>query len=347
MTSDSDNDPANVDLRALRYFKIVGRTGNIGRAARELGLSQPAVSGQMQKLEAQFGTSLFMRHPKGVTLTAAGARLMRRIDSVMAMLESPLLTESETAAPTGALSVALPPEIAPVLAPRLVALCSVRWPRLSLTIREGQSAALEEWLLEGSASVAILQDPPSFGGLKIWPVATETLGLVTNVRSDVAPPDQLLGIRDLTGAHLIMPGWRHWVRRTLEAEAFKRGARFGHVRESESINATKSMVRTGLGWAVLPFVSVQDDVARGTLTYWPLERGHLVTVHAISMRAVDEQMPFIPEICEALLTATRDVIREGVWGRAVDVSCDPPMFAAKNRERPSARPEDAGRPVIE
>jgi len=334
-----DSQPPDIDLRALRYFKSVGHTGNIGSAARELQLSQPAISMQIHKLEKTFGTSLFTRHPKGVTLTAAGVRLMRRIDAIMSLLDAPLLTDAETDEKIGELTLALPPEIAPIVVPRLIAACAARWPRLSLAVREGQSATLEEWLLEGAASIAILQDPPAIGGLRTWPVVTESLGLVTDVRTEIAPPNRRLGLRDLTEAPLILPGWRHWIRRIVEAAAFQRGAKLSRIIESESVASTKGIVRAGLGWAILPYAAVQDDAARGALTFWPIERDRLATVHAIAIRLGDKQMPFVPELCDTLLTILRDAVADGTWGQVTSVPLgDPPLLPPLNGTATPAEP---------
>src|SRR4030088_2888751 len=64
-----------LELRELRYFHSVARTGNFGRAARELNIGQPNVSHQVQKLEQELGTQLLIRHGRGVTLTQAGSCL--------------------------------------------------------------------------------------------------------------------------------------------------------------------------------------------------------------------------------------------------------------------------------
>ena len=63
----------------FRYFLSVAQTGNLGRAARLLNVSQPAISLQLRKLEDGLGTQLLLRHSRGVTLTAAGACLRDRL----------------------------------------------------------------------------------------------------------------------------------------------------------------------------------------------------------------------------------------------------------------------------
>src|SRR3954453_17026880 len=64
-----------VDLRHFRSFVVVAEEGNIGRAARRLYITQPALSRQMQQLEAEIGTQLFTRIAHGVELTDSGHEL--------------------------------------------------------------------------------------------------------------------------------------------------------------------------------------------------------------------------------------------------------------------------------
>lgn len=62
----------DVDLRLVRYFLVMAEELHFTAAARRLYVSQPALSNQIRRLEAQLGSQLFDRSPRGVTLTAAG-----------------------------------------------------------------------------------------------------------------------------------------------------------------------------------------------------------------------------------------------------------------------------------
>src|SRR4051812_1656539 len=63
---------AAVELTQLRYFLTAVRTGSISAAARQLGLTQPALSQQIRKLEMELGARLLDRQSRRLTLTVAG-----------------------------------------------------------------------------------------------------------------------------------------------------------------------------------------------------------------------------------------------------------------------------------
>jgi DNA-binding transcriptional LysR family regulator len=67
-----------MELRDIEYFTIVARHGHIGRAAEALGLSQPAISKCLRRLEHELGAKLVKRTPKGVEITAEGLALLNR-----------------------------------------------------------------------------------------------------------------------------------------------------------------------------------------------------------------------------------------------------------------------------
>ena len=67
-----------LDLRDLRYFEAIADAGHVGRAARALHRSQPALTGAIRRLEERLGTALFTRAGRGIRLTAAGIALHAR-----------------------------------------------------------------------------------------------------------------------------------------------------------------------------------------------------------------------------------------------------------------------------
>lgn len=68
-----------LDFRDLEYFAVLADHGHVGRAAEALGLSQPAVSLSLRRLEKSLGAKLVKRTPKGVDLTEVGTALLSQV----------------------------------------------------------------------------------------------------------------------------------------------------------------------------------------------------------------------------------------------------------------------------
>ena len=303
----------SLELRELRYFHSVARTGNFSRAARELNIGQPNVSHQVQKLEQELGTQLLIRHGRGVTLTRAGSCLMERIDVILGLLRAPLEQAAAPAQTTGSISLALPAEPAPFLAPRLLEACRTRWPGVTLSIREGASASLEEWVLDRRVDIAVLQDPPALDELDVEPVVAERLGLVSGVRTIRLEGADSVRVRQLGGLKLILPDPRHWIRRLVDAAAFRRGITLNQVQQVDGVALTKEMVRDGHGHTVLPFVAVRDEVARGSLAFRPIDHDPLVTVHAVASRGGIAPAPFVTEVRRLVRDEMSSLAKSGAW----------------------------------
>ena len=85
-----------MELRTLRSFLAVAREGNVTRAARQLHITQPALSRQLSDLEREMGCELLIREPRGVTLTEQGMLLRKRADEIVSLADR---TERELRAP--------------------------------------------------------------------------------------------------------------------------------------------------------------------------------------------------------------------------------------------------------
>lgn len=78
----------DVETRELRYFVTVAETAHMGRAAEQLGMAQPPLSRAIAQLERRLGADLFVRTPRGVTLTEAGETLLREGRAALAAVEA-------------------------------------------------------------------------------------------------------------------------------------------------------------------------------------------------------------------------------------------------------------------
>ncbi|MTE20033.1 LysR family transcriptional regulator [Streptomyces sp. TRM43335] len=165
-----------MDLALLRTFLAVHRAGSFTRAAALLGLSQPAVTGQIRSLERQVGRPLFLRGARGVTPTGVGDELAHKVAPHLDALQEIARGDLDPAAPTRALHLTGPPEFTSLRAmPALVPLV-----RQGLAIRAAFCSSEEslQGLADGRHDLAILPSRPRGPLLTATPLCDEEKVLV-------------------------------------------------------------------------------------------------------------------------------------------------------------------------
>lgn len=133
-----------MDLRQLRYFQAVAAAGGISAAARDLGITQPALSIALSKLETELGVVLFDRDHRGVHLTESGRTLLGVVVEALAVIENgrQLLTGLENE-PVGRFVLGCPSALGCYLLPSLLPSLLHLFPRLELVVRAGSSSQIE------------------------------------------------------------------------------------------------------------------------------------------------------------------------------------------------------------
>jgi len=149
-----------ISLKQLRYLDAVARFGHFGKAAAHCGISQPALSMQIQELEAALGLCLVERRSRGASLTAPGLEIAARAARVLAEVRDisdvALAFSGLLAAPIrfGAI-----PTVAPYVLPPLLSLIRTRHPSLELRVRETHTDQLLVELADGRLDVLLLALP--------------------------------------------------------------------------------------------------------------------------------------------------------------------------------------------
>ncbi|MEW1657586.1 MULTISPECIES: LysR family transcriptional regulator [unclassified Streptomyces] len=147
-----------LELRHLRVLCAIADAGSVGRAASDLGYSQPAMSTQLQRIEQHFGQPLFKRNASGVELTRYGTEVLAQARDVLTRAAA-IGRPAEDGARTRR-SLRLAATNSPVLAGMLIRLRS-RLPDFALTVSSVYpSSEIVELLEHGAVDAAIAADYP-------------------------------------------------------------------------------------------------------------------------------------------------------------------------------------------
>src|SRR5438309_4028140 len=168
-----------MELTDLVTFTAVARAGGITRAAEELNTVQSNVTQRVKALEVEIGTALFERHSRGMTLTAAGKRLLPYAQRMTALSHEAVLAARDDGEPKGPLAIGSMETTAAVRLPPLLADFHRRFPAVRLSLRTATTADLVAGVLDGSFDGAFVAGPIEHADLISTVAFREELVLVT------------------------------------------------------------------------------------------------------------------------------------------------------------------------
>lgn len=171
----------DLDFAKLRAFQLVATHGTLGAAATQLGLTIPAISAKLKRLDEVLGVPLFKRLPNGLTLTPAGERFLRDLtpllhdaEQALARVQAPDNARSEE---TGRITVAIGGDYAAFFVPRMHAFLS-EFPRVELSMRVARRSDSLADLQAGKADFCMGVFPRLPQGIAAKVVARTTMSLI-------------------------------------------------------------------------------------------------------------------------------------------------------------------------
>jgi DNA-binding transcriptional LysR family regulator len=256
-------DYERLDLYLVEVFCCVYDHSNFSRAAKQLRISQPTISGHIKNLEDQVGLKLFDRLPKRVVPTRAGQLLythgclilrekqaaVRKLNKLRNCIEGPLLIHCSTT----------PGEY---LLPKIIASFHHQYPNIPIEMRISDSTIACNEVIKGKAEIGIVGAKFDSLELEFQHFASDHLVVVVpnharwrNVHS--------IALSALAKAPFLAREVGSGSRRAFEREAGINLNEFNIVGCLGSTNAIKEAIRANLGLSVLSLLSVQDEITNG------------------------------------------------------------------------------------
>lgn len=250
-----------MNLRDLEYLVAVADHGHFGRAAEACYVSQPTLSTQIKKLEAELGVELVERSPRKVAMTAAGEEIVRSARAILVEVDDIHAIAERSADPESAtLRIGLFPTLAPYLLPHVVPSLHDRFPKLELLLSEEKTEVVLDRLRGGKLDAGVLALPIRDDGLTIDPLFDEDFALAVPVDHRLAAGGDGVGTEVLARERVLLLEEGHCLRDQALEVCSLAGATERRDFRATSLETLRQMVAAGVGLTLLPELAVRPPV---------------------------------------------------------------------------------------
>ncbi|MEM9187023.1 MAG: LysR family transcriptional regulator [Planctomycetota bacterium] len=248
-----------MELDQLRYFLAVAERGSFTRAAEALGVSQPALSRSVMRLEEELGQPVFERKTRSVALTDAGLLLQSRAAEVLAIIED---TKAEITddGQRGRVRVGAIPTIAPYFLPGVLSDFAQRFPQANLVVREETTDRLLKSLTQGDIDLAVLALPVTAKYLEVQPLFDEELLLVLPPGHPLAAQDRIT-LADVEPHPFVLLDEAHCLSENILSFCRQHSVNPVAVERTSQIAMVQELVSLSHGVSVLPAMAKAVDAS--------------------------------------------------------------------------------------
>ncbi len=259
---------------SIRVFLTVAEKKNFSHAAKALSLTQPAVSFQIQTLEQYYGTILFDRVNRNITLTAAG-ELLKEYALHMNKLQSELEREMQklTGKVKGELQIGASTTIGEYILPRLIGSFKKKYPEVMVSLEINNTLEIAKSVLENSLDIALVEGPVTNSNFIVEDFLDDELVLIVPPTHPWANREEI-SIEELKEYPFISREKGSGTRSVTEKAFNKIDFPLTNLKinmELGSTTAIKAAVINGLGVAIVSKYAVAEEVRLGKLVVVPIK----------------------------------------------------------------------------
>lgn len=297
-------------LAQIEAFVETARRGSVSRAADALFVTQPALTARLKSLERELATPLFVRTGRGMRLSESGRSFLPYAQRALgAVAEGRQLLAEVSRGGAGQLALGAAPAVGTYVLPAILQRFHAAYPNVQLSIRTGHSEEVLDLVLREEVEVGLvraLRHPE----IQSVPLYEDELVLVTTPEHRFAAQDEIV-VEELGGEQLILfdrTSSYHDLTSSFFREA---GVAPRGLMEVDNIDATKKMVRQGLGVALLPYTAVAEELSSGALATVPIADATPARRRIVAIRRRDSGRPsgYVAALLDTIADASDDLQR--------------------------------------
>lgn len=279
-----------VDLDSLRLLLLLDEHGSLGSAARELGVSQPAVSARLRSLESRYGLSLVRRSARGSTLTEDGKAVTawaRNVMNEVANLEAGI--DALSAVRHGDIEIAASLTVAEYFAPRWLGELPRVVPDVHVGLTVVNSSEVVSMVRDNRVALGFIESSMAVPDLRQRKVGTDRVVVVVSPEHRWARAKAPISVTELRATPLVVRERGSGTRETFERAL---GAPPSVVLAASTTNVIVGAALNGVGPAVVSEVAVRRAVLDGQLVEVPVDLDLHRTLRAVWRRGERLHSPF-------------------------------------------------------
>lgn len=247
-------------LSQIEAYRAVLVHGTTQAAARELGISQPAVSRRISQLEESLGVTLFIRQNSRLIATRESGMLQDHLCRLgdQARRTRRLSAEIRSGnSSTGTLRIAVPSSLTLSILPAILAEYLTTHDRTRVELHTGPYDAIERMLLDDRAEIGFIRLPAQSQNLDVRPLVEVRTVCVLPIGHPLAARE-VISIDDLAGIPLILLGRQRAARTDIDTAFFEAGVRPVIRVEAHSVCTACAMVAAGTGVTLVNELMARD-----------------------------------------------------------------------------------------
>jgi LysR family transcriptional regulator, low CO2-responsive transcriptional regulator len=264
-----------LDSRQLRAFASLARTGSFTQTARELHLTQSAISHSMKALEGDVGCRLLDRLGKKVALTQAGEQLLHHTQKILAEMDTARTALGKLGKwGHGRLRLGASTTACQYIIPPVLREFKESFPDHAISIEPADTRGMVSALLAHRVDLALSLEPQNEPQLDFLPLFTDELNFLVGAQHTWARAGHVIR-EEIPTQNFILYGKTSVTFRLVEEYFRREDLVLNAVLEVGSMEATKELVKLGLGVAVLAPWIARKEVEEGSIVSLPLGRRKL------------------------------------------------------------------------
>jgi LysR family hydrogen peroxide-inducible transcriptional activator len=258
-----------IKIRDLEYLLAIAEHKHFGHAAAACFVSQPTLSGQIQKLEQRLKLTLIERKTRNVMLTPAGEKLIQEARQVLNAANNFEEAAKALLDPlSGDLHIGLIPTLAPYILPHIMPTLNTTLPKISFYLYENRTNDLLQQLDEGKLDILILPWLPEMERFERYDLFEEPLVMATSQHHGFATKSAV-NFDDLHQQKILTLEDGHCLRDQAMGYCFSAGAEEDHSFRATSLETLRYMVASNMGITLLPVLATLNPLSNKDIQYIP------------------------------------------------------------------------------